>query len=544
MRTLLLSAAFGVLAPAQAESVPPPAAEAGLEAADERTQAEPKARAAAGSASPESAHTDPQEAALEDALEVVLPCGLRVVTATDSSLPVAAVVLAIDVGTRDDPKKLRGLVHALAYQLQMGNRSLAPGAALAAVTDHGGWAGMAVGHTQVRYESLVPFSQVDRVLRAEASRLRAPTVNRALWIKSISYARNDPQRRQPVPGELSAAAWEDPALGIDGRRVGKQLATLENDEIGKRMAGLFGYHKASLIVVGPETPEALLARIEPLFAELPAHASSRGAIKLPRRRAAGESGSETQEPTEEQRPAANTSETSEPAAPGATEPKSPDAPEPASAASSTSATKLRDPVVVELPRQRGNTLVWPVAPSADARAWAQALCRTINRQRPNTKDERSRLRCSYADEERRPTLHLRASGKDVTELARARLTRISDGTDSELLATQRDHVRRELHYRLRGALDLAIYLARSDPSMAAVPGRETRFRMAELTGEASLERDDGMFRSIPTLLDVGAAIRPFAPGRAPDPAMPQSEPEPSSGAKAEATPDSKSEGTP
>ena len=38
-----------------------------------------------------------------------------------------AVVLAVEVGTRDDPDKLPGLVHALAYHLQQGNRELAPG---------------------------------------------------------------------------------------------------------------------------------------------------------------------------------------------------------------------------------------------------------------------------------------------------------------------------------------------------------------------------------------------------------------------------------
>ena len=188
MRTLLLSALVG-WSPATADEAPAPAKAAGEEeqATADVTPDEPTDAEASG---------DEPAALADDALETVLPCGLRVVTATDSSLPVAAVVLAIDVGTRDDPDGLRGLVHALAYQLQMGNRSLAPGAALAAVTDAGGWAGMSVGPTQVRYESLVPLSRLELVLRVEAQRLRAPTVNRALWLKSISYARNDPGRRQ------------------------------------------------------------------------------------------------------------------------------------------------------------------------------------------------------------------------------------------------------------------------------------------------------------------------------------------------------------
>src|SRR5690349_24486784 len=69
-------------------------------------------------------------AAPVEVIDVVLPCGLRVIAARDASLPVAAVVLAVEVGTRDDPEKLPGLVHALAYQLQQGNRELGPGEAI------------------------------------------------------------------------------------------------------------------------------------------------------------------------------------------------------------------------------------------------------------------------------------------------------------------------------------------------------------------------------------------------------------------------------
>ncbi|MGB1274503.1 MAG: hypothetical protein ACPG77_02045, partial [Nannocystaceae bacterium] len=97
----------------------------------------------------------------ETVIDGILPCGLRVLVARDLSLPVAAVVLAIETGSEDDPEPRSGLAHALAYHLMQGNRELAPGEALATAHDGGGMVALSTGSSQIRFESVVPLSRLD-----------------------------------------------------------------------------------------------------------------------------------------------------------------------------------------------------------------------------------------------------------------------------------------------------------------------------------------------------------------------------------------------
>lgn len=400
-----------------------------------------------------------------DVIDVVLPCGLRVITARDASLPVASVVLAIEVGTRDDPEKLPGLVHALAYHLQQGNRELGPGEAIATAHDVGGLAAMAVGPGQVRFESLIPASQLDAQLRVEALRLRAPNVNRTLWIKSLSYARSDDREHPLVPREVIAAAWRDPGLGHDGRAVDKALGDLLDQSIEAQLAKLFDYRGATLVVVGPEDPQKLLARVEPLFADLPAR---------PRKTIA-------------------------PALPGGSN----DIP-------------ADGPTTVVLAKQKGDSLVWAVPGEPRARAWAQVLCGTINRQLAGPDEPaKARLRCAYVDDPRRPILVVRALGFDPAQgpepLIAGRLERIANA-DREpelaaLIENQRARIFADLEFDLRSPLELASHLAgASERRDAMQPKVQPTRPRDEVIGLPLRDSSRGSASGATPAIDSGAAL--------------------------------------
>jgi hypothetical protein len=383
---------------------------------------EPAPPAASGAdATPPAPATQPA-AQLDGVVDVVLPCGLRVITARDASLPVAAVVLAVEVGTRDDPDKLPGLVHALAYHLQQGNRELAPGEAIATAHDVGGIAAMAVGPAQVRFESLVPISALDAQLRVESLRLQAPNTGRELWLKALSYARNDDAVKLLVPREAIAAAWQDPNLAHDGRQVSRVLGDMLDQAVGAQLSRLYDYRLATLVVVGPEDPQALLARVEPLFAGLSA------------------------------RPRKLMSSAAAPPIPVAA---------PAAA-----------PAVVHVAKQKGDSMVWAVSGDPRARAWAQVLCGTLNRQaRRDDEPAKARIRCTYEDDPRRPILLLRAIGFDPAAgpepLIAKRLDRIAavatnptlEPELAQLIEEQRLRIETDLRFDLRTPLELATYLA-------------------------------------------------------------------------------------
>lgn len=365
------------------------------------------------------------------ALDTVLPCGLRVITVRDDSLPVAAVVFSLDVGTVDDPVELPGLVHALAFQLLGGTRELRPGQVMADVHDFGGVASMGIGAAQIRFESLVPYAQLDRVLDFEAERLRVPSISKRVWLKLLSYARRDTRPQLPVVKGAWAAAWGDPGLAHDGRQVPKELADVVEGSLGAKMAALFRYERATLVVVGPEAPEDLLAAIEQRMAGLPP--ATRRVRVTPR-------------PWAQAAPAA--------------------------------------PTPLPVPRQKGDTLVWAVPTSPDARTHAEALCGTLNRIPADRGAAKSaKVRCSFFDEPRRPVLVVRGVGQAPVESIQSRLDRIASGEFQALFAKQqaRAHSKREdLEAR---PLSLAIAIAQSDTPASAVPKAQL---LEHYTGRAPL----------------------------------------------------------
>jgi len=347
-------------------------------------------------------------------LDGVLPCGLRVIVAQDESLPVAAVVLALETGTEDDPQSQPGLVHALAYHLLEGNRELRPAGAPALVHDQGGIAGIAVGPAQVRYESLVPISALPDVLWLESQRLRAPTVSEELWTSSLRWARRDTARGWRAPLAAMAAAHGATGLEHEGRVVGPGLDDMVPRAVGQALAERFRYEIATLVVVSPHPPAELRERIEGLFAELPAQ-PRRARDRSPRWRTG------------------------------------------------------TAPQTLARAGEKGTELVWPVAPDPASLVQATVWCKALNRQRRHEGEpSRVRVRCHLDVDPRRATLVVQATGADdPVALLRARLERLEHGDDAPLVERQRQAVLQEQALELRGPLPLARRLAATDASAAA-----------------------------------------------------------------------------
>ena len=419
-------------------------------------------------------------------VDALLPCGLRVLTARDMSLPVAAVVLAIETGSEDDPPQAPGLVHALAYQVLQGNRELRPGEAIAAAQDAGGLHGMATGLAQLRYESLVPATRLDALIWVEAQRLRFPTTAPQRWEQALGWAAGDERTGSRLRPEALAFVHGTPGLGHDGRAVGKSLAALVEGALAQQLAQKFSYTRATLVVVAPESPERLLEKISPYFADLP-----------PMRRIA---------PIRRQGP--------RPAAGAA----------PAGAASPAGSSGMSPGtgVTVALARQRGHTFVWSVPPTPAANAWAAAICRAINRQKkaPEPDEPRkARLGCDLEADPRRGVIILRPSGvEDPWALVRARLARLAPGgADAGLLQTQAATVSQALRLTQRTPQGLAQQLAMSpaEESTSPQPAFTRQHRVDDLTGVTALSDPASLQREAPDLLRVEAAVVLTYPEAAP-----------------------------
>jgi len=434
-----------------------PAASSWARSAAERSTAEPEATEPSETTEPDAAtepsafieETSAPGPTLEDG---VLPCGVRVIIAQDSSLPVAAVVLALDTGTEDDPASQPGLVHALAYHLLQGNRELRPAGAAALVHDRGGIASLAIGPAQIRFESLVPISALSDILWAESQRLRAPTVSAELWSSTLRWARRDKAQRLRIPRAAMAVAHDAPGLDHEGRAVSPPLQQMVPRAIAQALAQRFRYETATLVVVSPHPPAELRPQIEALFEDLPPKART-VRDRSPRWRS--------------------------------------------------------DPVprTLAIQGEKGQRFVWPVQGDPASLGWATVWCKAINRQRRiSGEPARARLRCHLDVDPRRATLVLLATGvEDPLELVQTRVGRLQNGEDVRLIERQRKVVARDWTLSLRTSLPLAQRLATAGPVLDLDPGWHTR-PQHWLSGLAELTPTWTAGRSFGPQLDPGAAL--------------------------------------
>jgi hypothetical protein len=333
------------------------------------------------------------------------------------------------------------------------------------VHDAGGWFGLAIGPAQVRFENVVPASELSEAVWIETNRMRAPTVSAVLWKKTLRWAKRDRRHRLILaPVAMAATHGDVEGLAHNGRAVGKALSSLEEAVVARKIADRFRYASATLVVIAPDDPRALVARVARAAADLPRVAST---------------------PVDRF------------VAPGP-----------------------RDgPREVPLGRHRGNVLAWAIPPGPDRLAWARVLCNVLSRQRRSAAEpRRSRVRCRLQEDPRRATLVVTTTNVgDPLELVRGRLERIEDGREQRLVEAQRLAALRDLRRDLRTPLALARQLALRPFDDDSPELGEVRTRpLDDLTGVAALGDADGLATTIPSLLSVDTAIR-LVPGPKPPP---------------------------
>lgn len=425
--------------------------------------------------------------------EALLPCGLRVLLSQDASLPVAAVVLAVEVGYEDDPPQYPGLVHALAYHLQQGNRDLAPGEALATVHNVGGFAAMATGPRQVRFTSVVPTSRLRQVLWAEAKRLRFPTITSHTWKRSLQWAASDRSQAIGYPREILKIVHEQnpevssaTLLGeYDGRKVSKDLSNISPTELANHSAQKFHYARATLVVVAPTSSEELLADISSLFADLP---HSPRAISLQAKA--------PEPPPAITLPQGSDSDVVQPSLPASSE------------AEAIGEEVVMPRLTLTSSKVTNPSFIWPVEDRPLADSLANIFCMNVNQQKAGSGEpSKSALRCTYEVTPRRRILLLESRNTtDPLTLVRSRILRLKADREQQLMLETASASVSSILFALHTPLALAQYLAMT-PAHTNVsvhqPQRTALKRFLELD---SLENASFVQEEVFAMFDLSKAI--------------------------------------
>lgn len=359
------------------------------------------------------------------AYATVLDSGIRVIVAQDDSLPVASIILALPHGERDDPKSQAGLIHALGYYMQMGNRELSPGAALDEVYESGGYAEMAFGAGQLRYESLVPQWSAEAIIQIESLRFATPSISEELWVKALYFAGRDQRPDHAPDRNMRALAWQDPALDHEGRQVSEALPKIPLPALHSYLLRYFSPTSATLVVVAPRPLNHIQAAIEKAFAPRPTQSRNKIAVPTP--------------------PAAR---------PGAR--------------SIRRATRKNT---------KNDTLVRAISPAPDQRMMARLLCTQLRRRgMAPGQPTLPKIRCYYRDSATHPYLQIRiAPDANPEATLRERLSRISQGLEDRGLERFARRVYAKQKHRLSTPLTLARALAKAPewPGLQAEPVVDT-----------------------------------------------------------------------
>ena len=105
--------------------------------------------------------------------ETRLPNGLRVVISSDHAAPVVSLVVAYDVGSRNEKPGKTGFAHLFEHLMYKGSENVADGELAALIQNYGGDHNGQTDKDYTVYFEEVPANQLDMVLFLEADRMKA-----------------------------------------------------------------------------------------------------------------------------------------------------------------------------------------------------------------------------------------------------------------------------------------------------------------------------------------------------------------------------------
>src|SRR4029453_7245947 len=105
--------------------------------------------------------------------ETKLPNGLRVIVSPDHAAPVVSLVVAYDVGSRNEKQGKTGFAHLFEHLMYKGSQNVADGELAALIQNYGGDHNGQTDKDHTIYFEEVPANQLDMVLFLEADRMKA-----------------------------------------------------------------------------------------------------------------------------------------------------------------------------------------------------------------------------------------------------------------------------------------------------------------------------------------------------------------------------------
>ena len=232
------------------------------------------APASPGGASPSAG---PQAAGFHVPVEYhKLDNGLRVVLSRDPVAPTAVVGVYYNIGLRNEPRNRTGFAHLFEHMMFQGSQNLGKMEFIRLVESNGGVLNGSTRFDYTNYFQIVPTHTLERVLWAEADRMRGLDITQENLKNQQEVVKNEVRvnvLNQPYGGfpwlDLPQHAFENwyNAHNFYGELSDLDAATLE--DVRSFFKTYYAPNNAALVVVGDFDPAQTLQWIRKYFGDIP-----------------------------------------------------------------------------------------------------------------------------------------------------------------------------------------------------------------------------------------------------------------------------------
>ncbi len=206
--------------------------------------------------------------------QTTLENGMRVITLSDHSTPIAAVQVWYHVGSKDEKPDRRGFAHMFEHMMFRGTQNIGPKAHFEYIRKVGGDANAYTSFDNTTYIQEVPKNQVEMVLWLEAERMAFLKINEGYFdterdVVAEEYRLGREQPYGTVPDKLLAEVFTKHPYRWTPIGNMEELAQSSADELQEFWNTYYVPNNAALVVVGDVEHAAIVEMAERYFGWIP-----------------------------------------------------------------------------------------------------------------------------------------------------------------------------------------------------------------------------------------------------------------------------------
>jgi zinc protease len=210
-----------------------------------------------------------------DVLEFRLDNGLKVLLKPVHSAPVVSNWIWYRVGSRNELPGKTGISHWVEHMMFKGTPTFPKGSIMRLVNKNGGTLNGFTSYDYTAYFETLPADRLDLGLRIEADRMANSSIEpdevaseRTVIISEREGSENSPNFL--LHEELAAIAYRAHPYGHQIVGWKEDLRQITREDLWTHYQTYYGPHNAVLVVVGDFDAQTVRARVEELFAPIPA----------------------------------------------------------------------------------------------------------------------------------------------------------------------------------------------------------------------------------------------------------------------------------